>query len=168
MDNCTAGGSHVHNSFLNNIPFLSQYILQKFCIIWHLIDCLCKGDIDFYFLEDVQEFRKLFFPPCFLKPLRKWHCRCISLCFFLLFLLIASLRLFSLYLFPCFCNFLWHVLLFFLSSFFLFFLSPFLPFFSAAVSHFFPTSQLNCHAVLWVLLGVTWECTLVLGLHIQG
>ena len=112
MDNCTACGNQVHNSFLSNLPFLAQYLLQKFCIIWHLNDCLCKGDIDLYFLEDVQEFRKLFFSPCFLKPLRKWKCRCVSLCFFLIFLLTASLRLFSLCLFPCFCNFLWHVLFF--------------------------------------------------------
>ena len=129
MDNCTAGSSQVHYSLLSYLPFLVQYLLQKFCINRHLVDYLCKWDIDFYFLENVQESRKLLFPFYLLKPLWKWHCRCISWYSFLLFLLITSFRLFSL------C-----ALFSFLSSLFLFCLNLFFPFFPFVVAHFFPTS----------------------------
>ena len=123
LDNCTAGSSQVHYSFLNYFPFLAQYLLQKFCISRHLVDYLCKWDIDFYFLENVQESRKLLFPFCLLKPLWKWHYRCISWYSLLLFLLTTFFRLFSLY-----------ALLSFLSIFFLFCISLFFLFFLVIVA----------------------------------
>ena len=129
MDNCTTCSSQVHYSLLSYLPFLVQYLLKKCCINKHLVDYLFKWDIDFFFLENVQESRKPFFPFCLLKPLWKWHCRCISWYSFLLFLLIPSFRLFSL------C-----ALLSFISSLFLFCLSLFFPLFPSIVSHFFPTS----------------------------
>ena len=120
LENCTAGSSQVHYSFLSYFHFLVQYLLQKFCIFRHLVDYLCKKDIDFYLLEDVQESRKLLFPFCFLKPLGKWHRRCISWYSLILFLLTTSFRLFSLYLLLCFCILFRRALLSFFSSFFLF------------------------------------------------
>ena len=129
MDNCTAGSSQIHYSFLGYFPFLIQHLLHKFCISRHLVHYLCKWDIDFYLLEDVQESRKLLFPFCLLKPLGEWHGRCISWYSLLLFLLTASFRLFSLY-----------AILSFFSSFFLFCISLFFPFFLVVVTHFFPTS----------------------------
>ena len=129
LDNCTTGSSKVHYSFLSYLPFLVHYLLQKFCIVRHLVDYLYKWDIDFYLLEDVQEFRKLLSPFCFLKPFREWNCRCISRYSLLLFLLTTSFGLFSLY-----------ALLSFLSSFFLFCFSLFFLLFLTVVTHFFPTS----------------------------
>ena len=141
MDNCITGSSQVH-SFLSYLPFLVQYLLQKFCIVRHLVDYLCKRDIDFYLLEDVQESRKLLFPFCFLKPLGEWHYRCISWYFLLLFLLTTSFRLFSLYLLLFLCILFRRALLSFLSSFFLFYISLFFPFFLVVVSHFL--TELPC------------------------
>ena len=129
LDNCTAGSSQVHNSFFSYSPFLVQYLLQKFFIVRHLVDYLCKWDIDFYLLEDVQESRKLLFPFCLLKPLGKWNSRCISWYSLILFPLTTFFRLFSLY-----------NRLSFLSSFFLFCISLLFPFLLAVVAHFFPTS----------------------------
>ena len=140
MDNCTAGSSQVHYSFLNYLPFLVQYLLQKFCIVRHLVDYFCKRDIDFYLLEDVHESRKLLFTFCFLKPLGEWHCRCISWYSLLLFLLTTSFRLFSLCILLCFCSLSRFALLSFLSSFFLFCIGLFFLFFLDVVAHFFPTS----------------------------
>ena len=51
LDNCTAGSSQVHYSFLSYFPFLAQYLVQKFCIVRYLVDYLCKGDIDSIFLK---------------------------------------------------------------------------------------------------------------------
>ena len=133
MDNCTAGSSQVYYSLFSYLPFLAQYLLQKFCISRNLVDYLCKWAIDFYFLENVQESRKLLFPFFLLKPLWKWHCRCVSWYSLLLFLLITSFRLFSLY-----------ALLSFLSS-------LFFPFFLSVVAHFLtklpcsPLDSFECH-----------------------
>ena len=109
--------------------FLLSISFRNFASIGIWLITSAKWDIDFYFLENVQESRKLLFPFCFLKPLGKWHDGCISWYSFLLFLLITSFRLFSL------C-----ALLSFLSSLFLFYLSLFFPFFPSVVAHFFPTS----------------------------
>ena len=140
MDNCTAGRSQAHYSFLSYFPFLVQYLFQKFCIVRNLVDYFYKGNIDFYLLEDVQESRKLLFPFCFLNPLGEWHCKCISWYSLLLFLLTTSFRLFSLYLLLCFCSLFRSALLSFLSSFLFFCISLFFPFFLVVVAHFFPTS----------------------------
>ena len=61
MDNGTASSSQVNSTLLSYLSFLAQYLFQKFCINRHLADHLCKWDIYFYFLENIQEFKKLFF-----------------------------------------------------------------------------------------------------------
>ena len=57
----TASSSQVNYTLLSYLSFLAQYFLQIFCIKRHLADHLCKWNIYFYFLENIQEFRKLFF-----------------------------------------------------------------------------------------------------------
>ena len=133
-----------------------------------MIDCICKGNIYFFFLENFQEIRKLLFPLCFLNPLWKWDYRGVSFNLLLLFFLTAFLRLLSLHLLFCFCSPLCIVLSIISSSCFLLFLINVLFLLCFAVTHFPATPQLDCHTVLWIFLSVTREYILVLVLQGQG